>query len=51
MLVECRTFISRLRDELLDREAFANLKEVQVLAGDYRENTTTTTGRTGRWGI
>ncbi len=32
------TFISRLRDELLDREAFANLKEAQVLAGDYREH-------------
>lgn len=32
------TFISRLRDELLDREAFANLKEEQVLAGDYREH-------------
>jgi transposase InsO family protein len=32
------TFISRLRDELLDRELFANLKEAQVLAGDYREH-------------
>ncbi len=32
------TFISRLRDELLNREAFANLKEAQVLAGDYREH-------------
>ena len=32
------TFISRLRDELLDREAFANLTEAQVLAGDYREH-------------
>jgi putative transposase len=32
------TFISRLRDELLNREVFANLKEAQVLAGDYREH-------------
>ncbi len=32
------TFISRLRDELLSREVFANLKEAQVLAGDYREH-------------
>jgi len=32
------TFVSRLRDELLDREAFANLTEAQVLAGDYREH-------------
>ena len=32
------TFISRLRDELLDREVFANLKEAQVLAGEYREH-------------
>ncbi len=32
------TFISRLRDELLDREVFANLKEAQILAGDYREH-------------
>jgi putative transposase len=32
------TFISRLRDELLDREVFANLKEAKVLAGDYREH-------------
>ncbi len=32
------TFISRLRDELLDREVFANLKEAQVLAEDYREH-------------
>lgn len=32
------TFISRMRDELLDREIFANLKEAQVLAGDYREH-------------
>src|SRR5829696_6929915 len=31
------TFISRLRDELLNREEFANLNEAQVLAGDYRE--------------
>ena len=34
------TFISRMRDELLDREVFANLKEAQVLAGDYREHYT-----------
>jgi len=32
------TFVSRLRDELLNREVFANLKEAQVLAGDYREH-------------
>ena len=32
------TFISRMRDELLEREVFANLKEAQVLAGDYREH-------------
>jgi putative transposase len=32
------TFMSRLRDELLNREVFANLKEAQVLAGDYREH-------------
>jgi putative transposase len=31
------TFVSRLRDELLDREVFANLKEAQALAQDYRE--------------
>lgn len=32
------TFISRLRDELLDREAFANLKEAKLLAEDYRDH-------------
>jgi transposase InsO family protein len=32
------TFISRLRDELLNREVFANLKEAKVLAEDYREH-------------
>ena len=32
------TFVSRLRDELLDRELFANLKEARALAGDYREH-------------
>ena len=32
------TFISRLRDELLDREVFANLKEAKVLAKDYRDH-------------
>lgn len=32
------TFISRLRDELLNRELFANLKEAKVLAKDYREH-------------
>jgi putative transposase len=26
-----------LRDELLDREVFANLKEAKVLAKDYRD--------------
>lgn len=32
------TFISRLRDELLDRELFTNLKEAQVLLEDYRDH-------------
>jgi putative transposase len=32
------TFISRLRDELLDREVLANLKEAKVLAEDYRDH-------------
>jgi putative transposase len=32
------TFISRLRDELLDREVFASLKEAKLLAEDYREH-------------
>ena len=32
------TFISRLRDELLDREVFANLLEAKVLAKDYRDH-------------
>ncbi len=32
------TFISRLRDELLDREVFANLKEAKLLAKDYRDH-------------
>jgi putative transposase len=32
------TFISRLRDELLNREVFANLKEAKVLARDYRDH-------------
>jgi putative transposase len=32
------TFISRMRDELLHREEFANLKEAKVLAEDYREH-------------
>ena len=32
------TFISRLRDELLDREVFANLKEAKVLAKDHRDH-------------
>lgn len=32
------TLIGRLRNELLDREIFINLKEAQVLAGDYREH-------------
>jgi putative transposase len=27
-----------MRDELLDREEFANLKEAKVLAEDYREH-------------
>ena len=32
------TFISRMRDELLDGEVFANLKEAKVLAEDYRDH-------------
>jgi putative transposase len=32
------SFISRMRDELLERELFANLKEAQVLLEDYREH-------------
>lgn len=32
------TFISRMRDELLNREEFANLKEAKVLAEDYRDH-------------
>jgi len=32
------TFISRMRDELLNREVFANLKEAKILAEDYRDN-------------
>jgi putative transposase len=32
------TFVSRMRDELLDREMFANLKEAKVLAKDYRDH-------------
>ena len=32
------TFISRLRDELLERELFVNLKEAQVLLEDYRRH-------------
>jgi transposase InsO family protein len=32
------SFISRLRDELLDREVFANVKEAKVLAEDYRDH-------------
>ena len=32
------TFISWLRDELLNREEFANLKEAKVLAEDYRDH-------------
>jgi len=32
------TFISRLRDELLDREVFADVKEAKVLAEDHRDH-------------
>ena len=32
------TFIGRLRDELLERELFVNLKEAQVLLEDYRKH-------------
>ena len=32
------TFISRLRDELLERELFVNLKEAQILLEDYRKH-------------
>ena len=44
------TFISRLRDELLNREVFANLKEAKILAKDYRDHITNR-GRMERWGI
>lgn len=30
------TFISRMRDELLEREMFVDLKEAKVLLVDYR---------------
>ena len=32
------TFISRLRDELLERELFVNLKEARILLEDYRKH-------------
>ena len=32
------TFISRMRDELLERELFANLKEAQILLEDYQDH-------------
>lgn len=32
------TFVSRMRDELLNRELFVNLKEAQVLLEDYRKH-------------
>ena len=32
------TFISRMREELLDREEFGNLKEAKVLAEDYSDH-------------
>lgn len=32
------TFISRMRDELLNREVFANAAEAKVLTGDYCEH-------------
>jgi putative transposase len=32
------TFISRMREELLEREMFVNLKEAQVLLEDYRDH-------------
>jgi transposase InsO family protein len=32
------TFVSQLRDELLERELFANLKEAQVLLEDHRRH-------------
>jgi transposase InsO family protein len=32
------TFISRMRDELLEREMFVNLKEAQILLEDYRKH-------------
>ena len=32
------SFISRMRDELLDREVFADLKEAKILAKDYRDH-------------
>ena len=32
------SFISRMRDELLERELFVNLKEAQVVLEDYRDH-------------
>lgn len=32
------SFISRLRDELLERELFVNLKEARLLREDYRKH-------------
>jgi len=34
----CETFISRMRDELLNREVFADVAEAKVLAEDHREH-------------
>jgi putative transposase len=47
------TFISRLADELLKREAFTNLLEAKVLVEGYRgtEATTTASSRTALWAI
>jgi putative transposase len=45
------TFVSRLRDELLDREVFANLKEAQALAQKTTASTTIIIGHMGLWGI
>ena len=36
--VYSETFISRMRDELLNREVFDSLKEAKVSAEDYREH-------------
>jgi transposase InsO family protein len=37
-LIYSETFVSQLKDDLLARELFINLKEAQVLLEDYRQH-------------